>query len=338
MRAERRTATGKGGRQEAPRKGSEGDGSDGSGAIQLGTRRVYDCPCCGDEANATYTDRYTPGFPEWLIGCWTAGCAGRVLPSLAEAFGLDPGATKHEIATHVAQIGRTSSRRDERLPSRREVTWRKQDLWSLAGVDARRWLRRERGVAPAVVRVARIGWDRSQRRLIFPMFSGGELVAAKWRAPRSGAQMRSWAGSDRPWPLYPEPDPRSGWALLVAGELDALRGRSAGLPAVSVTLGAGRPSEINGTPVAPASGPGTPWWRDEWTDALRGLRVVVVFDNNEQAQARECVRRLRGEGVDADGLDLRALGLDTPKGDLSDYLNGGGDEDALRPAEWRAAA
>lgn len=79
------------------------------------------------------------------------------------------------------------------------------------------------------------------------------------------------------------------------------------------------------------SGPGSPWWRDEWTEELRGLRVVVCFDNNEPTQARECVRRLRAEGVRADRLDLRALGFEEPKGDLNDYLRSGGDPDRLRP-------
>jgi hypothetical protein len=163
-----------------------------------------------------------------------------------------------------------------------------------------------------VIRAERIGFDRDRGRLIFPMYERGELVAAKWREPHTGAQMRSWAGEGRAWPLYPRPDPRAGWLLLVAGELDALAARSAGLSASSVTLGAG-------------------YWRGTWTDALRGLRVVVAFDNNEREQARERVAALRAAGVSATRLSLRALGLDTAKGDVTDYLRAGGDPARLRP-------
>lgn len=71
-------------------------------------------------------------------------------------------------------------------------------------------------------------------------------------------------------------------------------------------------------------------WREEWTEPLRGLRVVVAFDNNEGDQARERVAALRSAGIDARRLDLRDLGLTIPKGDVSDYLAGGGDPKRLR--------
>jgi hypothetical protein len=184
----------------------------------------------------------------------------------------------------------------------------------LASPEPLAYLTGERGLSLDVIGAARIGWDG--KALTFPMFSAGELVGFKRRAPRAGAQMLNWPGSGRPWPLYPEPSPGARWVLLVAGELDALRALSAGLPATSVTLGAGYNGDL---------------W-DEWTDALRGRRVVVCFDNNETEQARECVSRLGEAGISARRLDLRALGLDSPKGDLSDYLNGGGDSARLRAA------
>ena len=116
--------------------------------------------------------------------------------------------------------------------------------------------------------------------------------------------MDNIAGKGRPWPLYPKPSRTAKWVLLVAGELDALRGRSANLPAVSVTLGAGH-------------------WRDAWTEQLRAYEeVIVCFDVNEELQAEHRVGVLQAAGLDARRLDLAALGLDDPKGDLSDYLCG----------------
>ena len=175
-----------------------------------------------------------------------------------------------------------------------------------------------RGVSKRELQNNWIGWDGE--RLTFPMFDAArELVAFKTRLPKPGAQMRSWPGNGRPWPLYPAVDRRRGWALLVAGEFDALVACSAGLPASSVTLGAGYK--------------GDRW--DEWTTELGGLRVVVCFDNNEQDQARERAAALREAGIRARRLDLRDLGLTTPKGDVSDYLAGGGEPARLRGSRRR---
>ncbi len=100
--------------------------------------------------------------------------------------------------------------------------------------------------------------------------------------------------------------------LLVEGELDALCGLSVGLPTCSITLGVGT-------------------WRDAWLDDLRGLRVGVCFDNDAQRAAMKRVATLQAAGIDAYRVRLpRRIG---PKGDLSDYLNQGGDPERLRRRE-----
>lgn len=183
--------------------------------------------------------------------------------------------------------------------------WSKR-LFSEGGRRGLRYLRK-RGLTDEAIRAAKVGWDG--KRLTFPMFQGGELVAFKTRFARDGAPMMNLKGSGRAWPLYPEPEP--GRTLLLEGELDALRARSEGLPATSVTLGAGT-------------------WRDEWTDALRGRLVVVCFDVGAEAAARRAVRRLRKAGVRARRLNLREFGLTEKNSDLSDYLDGGGSAAELR--------
>jgi len=274
-----------------------------------GDRIAYRCLYCDGEANATYKlTRY--GDYEWIIGCWTIGCEGQHLPSLADALGLDAAADKDRIAGALRRHGQKRRRREpEPLPSIGSIEGWHVRLLALAGPLA---YLAERGVSGPPVRAHRIGWDG--KRLTFPMFdAAGELVAFKTRLPKSGAQMMAPAGSGRPWPLYPPVDRRKGWTLLTAGELDALAARAARLPASSVTLGAGH-------------------WRDEWTGELAGQRVVVCFDNNEEQQARERVDGLKAAGIPARRLDLRTLGLDTAKGDLSDFLNGGGSLDRLHRA------
>ena len=201
------------------------------------------------------------------------------------------------------------------LPSEAEFAGWARRL--LAEPEPLRWLRDERVVSLDVIEEQGIGWDGE--RLTFPMFGAdGALVAAKHRKARNGAQMRSWPGGGRAWPLYGSARvrvPDDDWRLIVAGELDALAGRSAGLPACSGTIGAGT-------------------WKDEWTAQLRGLRVVVCFDNNESRIGREMTDRLVAAGVDATRFDLRRLGLRTRTGDLSDYLRAGGSAPALRHAAF----
>lgn len=279
----------------------------------LGTRYAFTCPVCGDgNADATLK-KNREGAPEWFVGCFSWKCATnrRYLGDLGEALGIGRGASKPELAAAVraTAVQRLGSARREALPSDAKVAG-----WSaalLSSGDPMAYLTSTRRLSLGVIRSARIGWD--QQSLVFPMYHHGRVIAAKRRLPRQGAQMKAWAGRGRPWPLYPEPDPTRGWTLLVAGELDALAARSAGLPASSVTLGAGH-------------------WRAQWTDDLRDLVVVVCFDTNEGDAACGRLNGLLDAGVRAALLDLRDLGLYAPKGDLTDYFAAGGSAAALREA------
>jgi len=304
--------TGRGRQIKKPRRTTRTSG-DGSSAPQsstnatpkLGTRIEYRESCCDAAGDATYTT--TRNGPDWLIGSRSTRCpgGGQCLARLGTALGIGDGATKEQIVAALKARGRKSRRGEAKpLPSVDQVNdWHGRLLESSGPL---RYLTRRRGLTLDVIEAARIGWDGA--RLVFPMWRDGSLAVVKTRAPGSGAQMRSWPGHGRDWPLYPATRDvlaDHGWVLLTAGELDALRARSAGLPGVSVTCGAG-------------------YWRDEWTAELMGRRVLVCFDNNELKESRECAERLRAGGVDARRLSLRKLGVRTRKGDLSDYLNGGG--------------
>lgn len=309
-RTVRRPPSGKSGRQN--HKGAVNSAAEASPGADGPDRLLYRCPFCGKSANATYK-LGNGGFLRWFVGCFTPACEGRDLPALADALGLDPAAEPDEVAAAIRDRGLPVKRRQDPLPSGASAWGWHMALLGPDGARGRAYLAR-RGVTLAEVRSNMVGWDGS--RLTFPMFAadGMEPLAFKRRAPNDRAQMMSLRGTFA-WPLYPSPDTGSarshGWVLLVAGELDALAARSAGLPASSVTLGAGH-------------------WEDRWTDLLRGLGVVVAFDNNEGEQARAVVARLRAAGIAAHRLDLRDLGLTTPKGDVSDYLAGGGDPAKLR--------
>lgn len=97
--------------------------------------------------------------------------------------------------------------------------------------------------------------------------------------------------------------------FIVEGEKDADRLCALGLVATTNAGGAGK-------------------WRDEFNDVLRGRRVVVIPDNDEPGRehASRVAQSLRGAAADVRILSLQNL---PPKGDVSDWLDGGGLVDEL---------
>lgn len=96
--------------------------------------------------------------------------------------------------------------------------------------------------------------------------------------------------------------------VIVEGEKDVDRLASLGIVATTNPGGAGK-------------------WRPEFAEYLRGRRVVIVPDNDDpgRAHADDVARSLE------DIADVRLLELPVPpKGDLSDWLDGGGTVELLR--------
>jgi hypothetical protein len=279
--------------------GATGSGAQGRQVIE----NVAKCPMCGGAIRVSILAN-----EKVLYVCKRGGGHdGFLLPSLAQALKtrqyklLSPSWVRQAWRDRPAVRAAATARP---LPSSGSIAGWSARLHLASEPDPFDWLTDVRGLSPGVIRDAQIGWDG--RRLTFPMFSDGVLAGFKTRALGPGGQMRSWPGSGRSWPLYPEPNTTAAWVLVVAGEMDALRARSAGLPAVSVTCGAST-------------------WLTEWTSVIGRRNVVVCFDNNEQDLALRRAHALAAAGLRVKRLDLRILGLRRPKGDLSDYLNDGGD-------------
>jgi 5S rRNA maturation endonuclease (ribonuclease M5) len=97
--------------------------------------------------------------------------------------------------------------------------------------------------------------------------------------------------------------------FIVEGEKDVDKLRSLGLTATCNPGGAGK-------------------WRDEYSDFLVGREVVILPDNDQAGQnhAQAVAASLHGKAKKIQILDLPKL---NPKGDVSDWLDGGGDEDQL---------
>lgn len=118
-----------------------------------------------------------------------------------------------------------------------------------------------------------------------------------------------------------EADPREE-VYIVEGEKDADRLASLGLVATTNAGGAGK-------------------WRDEYSEHLRGRRVVVIPDNDEPGRnhSAQVAASLRGFAASVRLLELPGL---PPKGDVSDWLNAGGTAERLRELaasvpEWQPA-
>ncbi|MEW6771236.1 MAG: DUF927 domain-containing protein [Bacillota bacterium] len=108
--------------------------------------------------------------------------------------------------------------------------------------------------------------------------------------------------------------------FVVEGEKDADRLAAIGLTATTCPGGAGK-------------------WRREYSEALRGADVVILPDSDEPGRkhAEQVAKSLRGVAASVKVLELPGL---PEKGDVSDWLAGGGTaEELLRLAaeapEWR---
>lgn len=105
---------------------------------------------------------------------------------------------------------------------------------------------------------------------------------------------------------------------IVEGEKDCDRLWSLGLVATTCSQGAGK-------------------WRERHSESLRDRDVVVFPDNDDAGRkhAQEVAKSLHGIARSVRVLELPGL---PPKGDVSDWLDAGGDETQLRQMVEKAAA
>ena len=111
-------------------------------------------------------------------------------------------------------------------------------------------------------------------------------------------------------------EPLESMIHIVEGEKDADRLRALGMCATTNVAGAGD-------------------WRDEYAEHFKGRRVVIIPDNDEAgrkhaAQVAESVGKVAAE------VRVLELANVSEKGDVSDWLNAGHDDDELRALAERA--
>lgn len=260
----------------------------------------YPCPNCGGTLHVNEGTRTA-----WVLMCHTCAPSGEDYEARmhwARDLARESGApdTRSFLKNpplylddgQMVRRGPRGPRDPLPLPDLSRVQGMQERLFSgtAGAARARRWLVRERGVRLREARRWGLGWNGDE--LVFPLMDGDRLVTIKFRKPVKGANMRNWPGIGKGFPLFADGGEPS--LLLVAGELDALAARSAGIPACSITHGAS-------TPLLP-----------EWVVALNGRRVTVCYDRGEERLGALAARAL--------GSTTDQLILPGPGKDVSDFL------------------
>lgn len=276
----------------------------------VGERIECDCPSCGrPDFNATYSAKY--GAPEWLLGCWTAGCPGNDLGALAELVGAPDGGTlKEDPRPYLAERGHSGpgrrGGRPEALPTAAQLAGAQARLW--ADANALAYLR-GRGLTDKTVHRAELGYAEFHGRpaaFWLPVRNGrGGLLTLKeryWPELWNGRKSRTLGG--RGSHLYPALGAEQ-HVVLAAGELDALvtaqEFAAAGIESVAVV------TPTTGTQV-----------RDDLLEELAGRRVALVYDVGEEAAAEGNAGRLQEAG--ADRAWAVPLGLPNEGDDLTTWF------------------
>jgi len=267
----------------------------GAQADQRGEIEIY-CPMHEDRKRSASLN------PEKGVWCCHAGCGGGSIRQLV--LNDDAWVDMNGRALLAAVPPPTAT--NGRQPTMKEVlTWHRR---LRRDVEARRYLRRERGINDKTIRSALLGYDGRHYKI--PVFSPGRRLwnVRTYNPTPSGDRSKIWntRGMGRAR-LYPVRVPQGAWlgepVLFCEGEWDTLLALQAGISAVTRTDGAGKP------------------WHEEWTEHFVGLSVYLCHDMDAAGQRSN---EIVGEAL-ADVAQVYQCELPGKEGsgyDLSDYLLG----------------
>ena len=151
--------------------------------------------------------------------------------------------------------------------------------------------------------------DGDKATITLPVYDiAGGVVNLQRRKLGKGQPFRGLTGHETT--LYPVSVlTGDGLICVPEGEFDCLVLNQLGVPAVTGTGGAGT-------------------WKCEWTEALRGHEVAVVYDCDAEGRSAEVAAELREAGIDAWRVRLTSGGF-RGKRDITDALVRSG-----RSREW----
>lgn len=272
-------------------------------------KRYWPCPLCGDLLDATPR----PGGGIWL-GCNKCRehdglTGGPWLSAIAEAETGDPKQAANLLAYPESVLGPPTTQHATNgepapLPPGKWLCKVQEQLW--AEDEAVAWLE-GRGLNERTVRRAGIGWngDFGDGEFVIPIYDArrrlANIITRPLHVPRGGKKYVGKRGHKAQ--LYPRPLPKGSW-LLCEGLFDALLARQHGLPAVTSSHGKSFP--------------------ERRLPLVNGRRIAVVYDCDAEDAACSRVDQLNTARAEAWVVRLSKLGDLPPKGDLTDYLVGGG--------------
>ncbi len=172
--------------------------------------------------------------------------------------------------------------------------------------EALAYLRAKRGLSDETIATYKIGLGNFlevggiyKKRYTLPVYEAGEIVnVRRYRPGATKLQGKMKGLQGRGIQLYPDV-PDGSWVLLCEGEWDALVARQYGLPACTSTCG------IDG-------------WDNTWNECLRGRKVAIAYDCQDESRsaARRRAGDLRGFAAAVKVIDL-GLGH---KEDITDWF------------------
>lgn len=251
-----------------------------------------------------------------LWNCKASHCRakGDIITFLAMAL-------KVERSTMAADLAERYELASEKTINPEQVEKWHQDVWT-AGPLLKAL--RDRGITDDMIRFARIGYDKRQKRITIPVKNAsGEIVNVRRYLPGAPGpeKMRNTRGYGDPRVYQPNDLLKHDRVWICGGEIKALVAgfllRPHGIGAVSVTAAEGT-------------------WKHEWNRALKGKTVFVCMDI-DNAGKHAAVNLARLIVPFAEHVYIVSLPLDPekhPKGDLNDFVaEGATDKDLLRLCE-----
>jgi len=203
--------------------------------------------------------------------CHACGFGGDPLEFLERRENLDFKEALKALAEFVGQthldlgkkgVSREKKKSRQKLPppTPEELAAYQKTLW--ANKNCLSFLLKERGLSKEVIRRFKLGFDPARKAYVIPLFEGEKLVAFRRYRPGVKENRFSWQGKFEGLFGLSSVKNTSLPVILCEGEMDALCAISRGFQAVSGTHGA-------------------PTFKPQWAESLRGLDVVIAYDQDK---------------------------------------------------------
>lgn len=163
-----------------------------------------------------------------------------------------------------------------------------------------------RGITREAIATYRLGWTGDRIAIPIRDADGKYINAKLYKVGGDSGNKMVWAVSGFSAPLYiPKSDMNAAGVLLVEGEFDCIVARIQGFNANTGTAGART-------------------WKKEWSDALRGLVVYILFDHDDAGRlgSKAAAAALHDVGCE---VHIASWPDETPDGfDLTDWFTRAG--------------